>query len=734
MILTQYGLRRKSNYFRRLVFGIALIFSPAGAVLPSQWDREAARRSWEEASRLREALQAAPAPTRDRYLECARTYQQVYKLDAHSGFSDDAIYEAGALFQEMGEKFGQSGDFKSAAALYRFLSTDYPGSPRCPAALLRLAAISEGPLADSQAARNARELLRTRYPKSSEAAAAEFPRAEPAEKAAPPPDASADAVSAPRSGGGPTAIKEVRFWSNRESTRVSIVSDGGVRYTKNRLENPDRVFFDITGARLDRQLASKIFSVEDRFVKQVRIGQNRPDVVRVVLDLGNEGNYSVVDVAETFGINIEIRTQGKPALQPAPPPKAAATPSAAIAEARKPDAGKSDLKSEARPDPKPAVVSPPPAAMSGPPAVTRTASGPPPGPAKGAQPETAGIAKETPPNAPGGTPRDPARTNIPPAPALPDPAPLPKIALPTSKGDRTLTRTLGLKIGRIVVDPGHGGHDTGTVGPGGLMEKDLVLKLAKELKRLLEDKLSAEVVLTRSDDVFVSLEDRTRIANESEADLFISLHANSSRSRNVSGVETYFLDFARTDEARELAARENATSERNIRDLQNLIEKIALADRQEESKEFASIVQKNLYTGARKVIPASKNRGVRSAPFIVLIGARMPSILAEVSFLSNPRDERALNKASGTQAIASALFQGIEGYMKALGKAISQNQKGTIGGETQQKRICQLSFVNWHLGARQVGSALGYFARSERDQDRTGRRFAAARRQMTIDH
>ena len=305
--------------------------------------------------------------------------------------------------------------------------------------------------------------------------------------------------------------------------------------------------------------------------------------------------------------------------------------------------------------------------------MTKLASGPP-SPTKGAQPEAVGIAKETPPNAAAGPPREPAKTSIPPIPSLPDPAPLPKIALPTSKGDRTLTRTLGLKIGRIVLDPGHGGHDTGTIGPGGLMEKDLVLKLALELKKLLEDKLSAEVVLTRSDDTFISLEERTQIANESQADLFISLHANSSSSRNVSGVETYFLDFARTDAAREVAARENATSDRNIRDLQNLIEKIAQADRQEESKEFASIVQKNLYTGARKVIPASKNRGVRSAPFIVLIGARMPSILAEVSFLSNPRDEKALNKASGTQMLASALFQGIEGYMKTLGKAVFQNQ------------------------------------------------------------
>ena len=253
----------------------------------------------------------------------------------------------------------------------------------------------------------------------------------------------------------------------------------------------------------------------------------------------------------------------------------------------------------------------------------------------------------------------------------------PKAAAPTSRGDRTLTRVLGLKIGRIVLDPGHGGHDTGTIGRGGLLEKDLVLQVAHVLKRLLEDKLGAEVVLTRDDDTFISLEERTAIANQARADLFISIHANSSRSRVVSGVETYYLNFARTDAEREVAARENATSVHNISDLQNLIHKIAQADKSAESRELAAIMQTKLFGSARQLFPSARNRGVRSAPFVVLIGANMPSVLAEVAFISNPGDEKVLKQDNNRQRLAQALFAGIEGYMRTLGNIAAQHHVGS---------------------------------------------------------
>ncbi len=200
-----------------------------------------------------------------------------------------------------------------------------------------------------------------------------------------------------------------------------------------------------------------------------------------------------------------------------------------------------------------------------------------------------------------------------------------------------------------------------------------MLQVAKNLQQMIEEKLGAEVILTRTDDTFISLEERTAIANQQQADLFVSIHANSSPSHNTSGVETYFLDFARTDSAREIAARENATSERNVRDLQDLIQKIAQADKIEESRELAAIVQKNLYAAVRKMLPAPQDRGVHSAPFVVLIGAHMPSVLAELAFISNPRDEKLLKKEANQQSLATALFRGIEGYMKTLGSGIFPN-------------------------------------------------------------
>ena len=165
---------------------------------------------------------------------------------------------------------------------------------------------------------------------------------------------------------------------------------------------------------------------------------------------------------------------------------------------------------------------------------------------------------------------------------------------PTHRGDWTLTRTLGLKVGRVVIDPGHGGKDTGTIGPSGLREKDLVLDIAHRLKDRLEERLGMDVILTREDDRFVPLEERTAIANSNSADLFISIHANASRNRRVSGVETYVLDVARSADERDIASRENAGSQRNIRELENLLKQIAAGDYNQESRDLAHVVQKSL--------------------------------------------------------------------------------------------------------------------------------------------
>jgi N-acetylmuramoyl-L-alanine amidase len=239
-------------------------------------------------------------------------------------------------------------------------------------------------------------------------------------------------------------------------------------------------------------------------------------------------------------------------------------------------------------------------------------------------------------------------------------------ARPTAAGDRSLIRALGLKIGKIVIDAGHGGHDTGTIGPNGLLEKDVVLDVAKRLGRLLETRLGAEVIYTRQDDTFIPLETRTAIANRERADLFISIHANSSHDSDARGVETYYLNFTSSPEALEVAARENAVSEKSIHELQDLVKKIALKEKIEESREFAGDVQESLYGGLSLNSAGIRNRGIKKAPFIVLIGANMPSILAEISFVSNPTDERKLETSEHRQRIAESLYRGVSRYVSGL--------------------------------------------------------------------
>ena len=251
-------------------------------------------------------------------------------------------------------------------------------------------------------------------------------------------------------------------------------------------------------------------------------------------------------------------------------------------------------------------------------------------------------------------------------------------AQPTASGDRSLIRALGLKIGKIVIDPGHGGHDTGTIGPNGLEEKDLVLDVSRRLGKLLQTRLGAEVIYTRKDDTFIPLETRTAIANQEAADLFVSVHANSSHDRDARGVETYYLNFTSSPDALEVAARENAVSEKSIHELQDLVKKIALKEKIEESQEFAADVQRSLHSGLAAKNPGVRDRGVKKAPFIVLIGANMPSILAEISFVSNPGDERRLETADYRQKIAESLYRGIAKYVSGLSgvKVASKIDKG----------------------------------------------------------
>jgi len=233
------------------------------------------------------------------------------------------------------------------------------------------------------------------------------------------------------------------------------------------------------------------------------------------------------------------------------------------------------------------------------------------------------------------------------------------------RGGLSLSRQLGLGVARIVIDPGHGGYDPGAMTDG-VSEADVVLDVAMRLERLLVNQPGVEVVLTRRGNVFVPLEERTAMANRTGADLFLSIHANASEDDRARGIETYFLNFAPNPAAEAIAARENAASARTMRQLPDIVKAIALNNKIDESRDFASLIQSAMMERLKRGNKSVKNLGVKQAPFMVLIGATMPSILAEISFLTNPQEAALLRGTAYRQQIAEALFNGIMRYQRSL--------------------------------------------------------------------
>ncbi len=472
-------------------------------------------------------------------------------------------------------------------------------------------------------------------------------------------------------------VTSVRFWSLGEVTRVSIEVSSDFKYRSERLSDPDRLFFDIQGAR--PAIAEKgmhVVPVGDSLLKQIRVAETQPGVTRVVLDLEPHNppvTFTASQLSSPDRLIVEIKLKDKPA----PPASESVsgvkmiteTPLAALA----PDFGNpgpppglpAASPSSIFAKPAPRTFQPPPQPPPAPlPTLRIYQSAPPDLPLMAAVKPSIPAARITLPS----LKSDSALTSDSQAAASPT-APLKpsRDALPArTSGDPSLTRVLGLKLGRVVIDAGHGGHDAGTHGVTGLLEKDVVLDVSLRLGTLLRDRLGTDVVFTRGDDTYVGLEERTRIANEHKADLFLSIHANSSPYKTIGGVETYYLNFTTTRSALELAAKENAGSERSIFDLQDVLAKIAMRDKIDESRQFANNIQNSLFALSVKSNTEVKNRGIKKAPFVVLIGATMPSVLAEIGFLTNSTDEALLKKPEQRQKIAEALYKGISAYADSL--------------------------------------------------------------------
>ena len=442
-------------------------------------------------------------------------------------------------------------------------------------------------------------------------------------------------------------VTGIRHWSTPNYTRVAIDLGDDVTYEAARVPNPDRIYFDLHGTRLAQELVGKSFAVtDDGFLKKIRAAQFSNDMTRIVLDVNDVTEYSAFLLPDPYRLIIDIHggskaEPGAPVVSAPMQRAAAATPTVPNTTAVKSASSFDVAALSAQPGKVEATTQPTSQPIS---AVVKDAG------ADGAVATGSDTTK---------------RTKKAKAVKDPDAGPA-RAAVPTADGETSLVRALGLKIGRIVIDAGHGGHDTGTIGVDGILEKDVVLDVALRVGKLLHERLGSEIIYTRSDDTFIPLETRTAIANKAQADLFLSIHANSSPDSSARGVETYYLNFTSSPDALETAARENAVSDQSIHQLSDLVKKIALKDKIDESREFAGDVEASLYGGLQKGNAGLKDRGVKKAPFVVLIGANMPSILAEISFVTNEKDARQLQEPEYRERVAESLYKGVAKYAGGL--------------------------------------------------------------------
>jgi N-acetylmuramoyl-L-alanine amidase len=373
-------------------------------------------------------------------------------------------------------------------------------------------------------------------------------------------------------------LNEMKHWSNPDYTRISLELDRDVTWEAHQLGKdspgkPGRVYIDINHARLGKNVRD--VTIGDGLLRGARVGQYRPDVVRVVLDTENIKDFKIFPLSEPARLIIDVRGERpvefsrlEPSISSIPEPLA-----------------------ELRTDERPSVI---------------------------------------------------------------------------EKKPRVQKKPAISKIRRVVVDPGHGGHDPGAVGPSGLQEKDVVLAIGLKLRDLLRDELALDVVMTRSTDIFIPLEERTAIANKVNADLFLSVHANAAANRNANGIETYYLNLAKTEKAAQLAAKENGTSLEKVSVLQAILFDLMANYKLNDSAHLADEVQKALHKKAHSYYPDVKNLGVKQGPFYVLVGATMPSILVESAFLSNAQEEARLKDPAYLDLTAEGILDGVRGYISGL--------------------------------------------------------------------
>jgi N-acetylmuramoyl-L-alanine amidase len=575
-------------------------------------------------------------------------YDAIARRWPRSGYADNALWNGANLAYDANISYGARQDRDSAMVMLRWLVKEYPSSSLARDAQTRLRKISAaaGRTTKTDAApRNAAAEPVTPPPAATELAKANIRTAEAEPTAAD--DATVDeapvrspsAVTAPTrpsgpavttaSGGSATSrprvvVRDVKRVVLPEVVRVTIELDGEVAYHEETLQNPSRLFFDLRGANLAPSIEEGVTSFADGdVVREIRLGTHPGGVTRIVVDTQGVARHSLFTLYNPYRLVLDMYREPGVLAQKAPSGMTSSQRAAAATVA-------------AMPKTAPSGATPPPPPLAGTPPTTPTGTT--------AAPAVASRAADAAP---------PAATAAPGAPES------------NSSGSYSLARQLGLGVSRIVIDPGHGGHDPGSLGQG-IREAELVLDVALRLEKLLKQEAGIDVVMTRRTDTFIELEERTRIANRQNADLFLSIHANSSRRKTAQGVETFVLNFANTSEAEEVAARENAIAKGSMRQLPDIVKAITLNNKLDESRDLAEIVQANLVARLRKTESELPDRGVKQAPLVVLIGASMPSVLAEIGFVSTPEEGARLKTSAYRQEVAEALRDAVIRYQRSL--------------------------------------------------------------------
>lgn len=492
---------------------------------------------------------------RRRWESLAERFQGIFRATPRSPYADDALFYAGRIHYELYSLDKKETNLDGAIRNWRILLLKYPESRLAQESRFWLGVSYEEGKSDWVEAKKYYETVAENHP-TGELAARAKKKVDGLKKLD---EAKKEQVRGAETPAGKVFLTAIRNTSSESYTRVTMELSSEARYETRSLKEdltkglPPRIYVDLIGARLTMDSTQPI-AVQDGLLRQVRVGQFTPEVVRVVLDMSSLTGYNAFLLPDPYRLVIDI--QGRKAGE-------------ALASVEK----KKDLSL----------------------------------PREGRKPQNGLLRK-------------------------------------------------------IVLDPGHGGKDPGAIGAGGIAEKDIVLAVAKKLAKKLKNDMGVEVVLTRRDDTFIPLEDRTAVANAEEADLFVSLHTNASLNAAAKGVETYYLDNTTDEAAMRLAARENGTSRKSITDLQFILSDLTQNSKLEDSISLAHRLQTSLVSvmGHRQV--EVKDLGVKKAQFFVLVGAKMPSVLVELFFVTNKAEAQALKQTSYQEAIVDALYEGIKKY------------------------------------------------------------------------